>query len=691
MATTRTAGRLSDAASVVLPAGLIVGAFAAAMLTAAGARLDAPAWLGLVYGGAVVAASGYLIARLTLSESPSQVGLAILLGSGATSLFLTCVCILTGMTAGTIFAWWSVIVAAVVLRDLLSPRSPAVTSAHRIDLQDAAAIVWLALIAGLWCHRTATLLPTLRATGVAPVWSDYFIHATEIAQFGDPLAAGRSSFLLVDQPLVFYHYASYLLPAAVERLVDLPVLGLATGLWLPYGILLTVLGIYVFVKTIASSALAVVVPMALLLLPDAASSGFRNGFFGFHWLLFAGPGSGYALGLAFTALATMALWQKSERPSTLWLALIITASIFEFRAQIFVLFVPALTMTLLWESNLLRRHRPTIVIAMACAAAVAVAVVAAVPAARQMWMQFSAFGSFMETVHTGMSPTGYDGMYQGLVQRHGPVLAQALGFVALIPIALGGLTIALPAALTGAIRRTGWHSLDSFPLWCAGGWLALVLVAPTAHANATEYQHRPFVLVYAAALVWTLVWLDRSIRSTRPDVSRVYAVPVLIAAALAISVAVNRDKDRGQPAFAWGDRFYGVTVERGLLDAASFVRAQTVAGDTFALIPSDQWTQLDDSATRFASLSNVPAYLARAGIQVLNGTERQAVVERRLAALREIESTNDMGVALTKLRTIGVRFLVALGDSGPRFDPQGAAADFRTPGASVYRVESKLE
>jgi hypothetical protein len=126
-----------------------------------------------------------------------------------------------------------------------------------------------------------------------------------------------------------------------------------------------------------------------------------------------------------------------------------------------------------------------------------------------------------------------------------------------------------------------------------------------------------------------------------------------------------------------------------LLEAATFVRTQAVVGDTFALIPSDQWTQLDDAATRFAALSNVPAYLARAGIQVLNGRERRASVEQRLAALKEIETTNDPDAALLKLRTIGVKFLVALGDRGPLFDPEGSRAVFRTPGAVVYRIESK--
>ena len=674
-----------------------MAAFVAAMLTASGARLDILPILGLLYGGTVIAAFGYVLVLWTRAESSSEIALAILLGSIATSLFLTGGCLLSGHSAGTIFLWWSVLVVAIVGRAFwcVSPFD-AVNPARfvrGVDLRDLASTVSIAVVVAVWCRRSASLLPTLRATGLAPIWSDYFIHGTVVAQFGAPLAEGRSSFLLIDQPLVFYHYASYMLPAAVARLVDLPALGLATSVLLPYGILLAALGIYAFVKTIAGQGIALLAPIALLVLPDASSVGFRNGFFGFHWLLLTAPGTGYGLGVAFTALTLMAIWRADKRKASLCLGLIITAAIFEFRAHIFILLAPALAMTLLWETDLVRRHARVIASAILVATVTGVVCVAAVPVVRQAWLQFSAFGPFMRVVHTGMSPTAYDGTYQMIEQQYGRASAWIVGFWALIPIALGGLTIALPLALAAAVRRTKWQRFDSFPIWCVAVWLGVVVCAPRAYnGDVTEYQHRAFVLVYATAFVWMLLWLDRATQAIRLawlHSRRVFIFPILVVAALGAAAATSWNEDLARPHFAWGNRHYGARLDRGLFEAATFVHKQAVIGDTFALIPTDQWTQLDDAATRFAALANVPAYLARAGIQVLNDQERRASVEQRLAVLKEIETTNNLDAAFLKLRTVGVKFLVALGDRGPLFDPDGSRAAFRTGGATVYRTESE--
>jgi hypothetical protein len=694
MNTRRTLQDFGGAAPVVLPAGLMVAAFVGAMLIASGARLGALAILGLVYGGTVIAASGYLLVRWTLAESSSDIALAILLGSIATSLFLTGGCLASGHSAGTIFVWWSVLVSASAVRFLRASPFNAlnpVNTLRRVDLVEVASVVAIGLVVAIWCRRAATLLPTLRATGFAPIWSDYFIHGTEIAQFGEPLAVGRASFLLVDQPIVFYHYASYMLPAAVARLVDLPALGLASSVLLPYGILLAALGVHTFARTVASETAALLAPMVLFLLPDASSFGFRNGFFGFHWLLFAAPGSSYGLGVAFTALTVIAMWRADGRRASLWLGLIVTAAIFEFRAHIFILFAPALAMTLVWETDRVRRHVRAIASAILIATVAGALLILAVPVVRQVWLRFSAFDGFMTFVNTYVSPTASDGIYQMIQQHYGRTSAWFIGFWALIPMVLGALTIALPVALTVAVRRTGWQRLDSFPAWCAAAWLGLVVFAPAApNGDPTEYQHRSFVLVYAAAFVWTMLWLDRALQGTRFTRSRsqyVVIFPAIIVAVLGAGMFTSLNRDPARPHFAWGSAFFGIRLQRGLLDAATFVRAQAVVGDTFAMIPSEPLNQYDDAATRFAALANVPAYLARAGIQVLNGRERRAAVEQRLAALRQIETASDPDAVFLKLRAIGVKFLVALGDRGPLFDPDGSRAAFRTGGAVVYRIE----
>jgi hypothetical protein len=676
---------LSGVTSLVLLDSLALAAFAVAMLVTGGAVLDAAALAGVMFGSAVIVAAGFVIVLWTTGDSaPARHTLAILLGSIATSLVLLGGCAITRSPAGLVFLWWSgLVIPAAAWTFRSAPR------VSRADRSEVLAIAAIAVVVAIWCHRTAGLLPTLQATGISTSWSDYAIHGTELAQFGDPHVASLSSFLLSGQPLVVYHYASYMIPAAAAGVVDLPPWGMAASLLLPLGILLAALGVHALARTLATPGLALLAPIALLLVPDPSTFGLKNGFFGFHWLLFTAPGSGYGLAAAFTALALVAIWRGDKRPACFWLAVVVTLAIFEFRAQIFVLFVPALAMTLLCESALARRHARGLAVG-ALVATVAVAVCFAVPPARDAWLRFSVFPEFLSVVHTGMSPTAYDGVYRTLEERQGPAVASAIGFLMLMPLVLGVLIVALPAALAAAIRRRGWQPLDTLPIWCLLAWLGLVLVAPApGRGGPTEYQHRPFVLVYATGLVWTLLFMDRALRGvgTAPAYARL-AVPALVVAAAGVGAATGI-ADRARPRFAWGARHFETRVEPGVIDAASFVRAHAVAGDTFALTPTEPAAMLADEATRLSALSGVPAYVARAGMQRLNGLERSAIVDRRLAELTLVETTTDAGAALLTLRRAGVDFLVTLGGHCPRFDPACSRAAFRTKDAVVHRVAAE--
>ena len=308
--------------------------------------------------------------------------------------------------------------------------------------------------------------------------------------------------------------------------------------------------------------------------------------------------------------------------------------------------------------------------------------------ARDAWLRFSAFRQFLEVAHSGMSPTAYDGAYAAIDRSYGPLVGTTLGLLALIPAALGALALALPIAWAAAIRRTGWRALDTFPIWCVAAWLGIVLFAPMSPSGAyAEFQQRPFVLIYASAVVWTLLFVERGLPTAGPSaVSLRLALSTTFVAGIAIISLAGRHDDPARPRFAWGMRQFNTRLERGFIDAAAFVRTRAAPGDTFALIPTDPTASLDDDATRLAALAGVPAYLARAGIQARNGPARRLVVEQRLSELNSVANASDTNAALGALRTVGVDFLVTLGEHGPSFDPSGSRAAFRTAGAAVYQI-----
>ena len=677
----------ANARRMAVPAvldGLVLAAFASAMLTTGGATLDAAAIGSLFFGATIVAIAGSVIVAWTVGDAhPSHHVMAILLGSLATSLVLLLGCVTTGTLAAKVFLAWSVVVLAAGALTLRS--APEV---ERNDGLDVLAVVAIVILVAVRCHHAAGTLPSIQATGIVPVWSDYSIHGTEIAQFGDPHVQGLSSFLLAGQPLVFYHYAPYMLPAAAAGVMSLPPWGVAASLLLPYGILLMSLAVYAFARVRLGAVAATIAPAALLLVPDASAYGLRNGFFGFHWLLFTAPGSGYGLSAAFTALTLMAIWRSRHRSACFWLGIFVTAAAFEFKAQIFLLLAPAMAASLLCETAFARRHARAVILAVALTAISVIICLVTWHGARDAWLRFSALRPFLETVHSGMSPTAYDGAYTAIDRRYGPLVGTTLGVLALIPAALGALALALPIACVAAIRRTGWRVLDTFPIWCVAAWLAVVLLAPVAsHGDYTEFQQRPFVLIYASALVWTLLFVERGLPAAGPSAAGLrLALSTTLVAGIAITALARRHEDPARPRFAWGMRHFDTRLERGFIEAAAFVRAHAAAGDTFALIPTDPTSRLDDDATRLAALAGVPAYLARASIQASNGPARRLVVEQRLSELDRVATAGDANAAFGTLRTVGVDFLVTLGEHGPSFDPSGSRAAFRAAGAAVYRI-----
>ncbi len=584
------------------------------------------------------------------------------------------------------FLGWSVVVLSAGAWTLHS--GPEV---ERRDGLDFLAIVTIAILVVILCHHAAGALPSIQATGIVPVWSDYSIHGTEIAQFGDQHMLGLSSFLLAGQPLIFYHYASYMLPAAAAGVVSLPPWGLAASLLLPYGVLLMSLAAYAFARMQLGTAAATIAPVALLFVPDASTYGLRNGFFGFHWLLFTAPGSGYGLAAAFTAFTLMAIWRSRQLSPCFWVAILVTAAAFEFRAQIFLILAPAMAAALLSETAFVRRYTRTVTVAVAVMVIAVIISLAMWDSARDAWLRFSALRPFLDVVHSGMAPTAYDGAYTIIEQRHGPLLGTTLGVLALVPAALGAFALALPITCAAAVRRTGWQVLDTFPIWCVLAWLGVVMFAPMAsHGDYTEVQQRPFVLVYASAVVWTLLFADRLFPSVGNSTAGLrLALSSTLVAGIATAAVVRRHDDPARPRFAWGIHHFDTRLERGFIDAAAFIRARAAAGDTFALIPTDPTTRLDDGATRLAALAGVPAYLARASIQASNNPARRLVVEQRLSELHRVETAQDVNAAFDTLRSVGVDFLVTLGDSGPSFDPSGSRAAFRSAGASVYQIEPK--
>jgi len=670
---------------VFVPVSLLAALPAAALLAYLQLRSGIESYLVLVPAALALAYVATASGRLLLAacgERDGGVCAAWACGLIATCLALYALTSLFPLTGATAFGILAVAIAGFELaRARRRPQTPA-------DWRGLAGFALCAAFTAAWCGGAADAYEVLRAQGTLPVWGDHFIHGARISQFGDVRALGRESILLADFPSSFYHFASYLSAAPLVGMLDQPGLRLATSAWLPLGFLTMAAGAYALGGRLAGAAGGVAALAAVAILPDASNYGLRSGFLSFHWSLMAHPGAMYALGAAFISLALLERWRRDGSAPALVASGAIAVSILFFRAHIFLLYLPAWIATVIYcrarESGRQRRVGLWLVAGLGAAAALA-----SLLASTHWRFRGPAFTRFLEVLHSGHEPTAYTGLYAELVSWYPWWFSLTGGIVLAFLAALGAFALLLPGAALVARRFGALRPLDVFPAFLAYCWLLLMLVAPATWAlEGPELIDRPVVLLYAGAAIWTACLLLRCLAApARAWTQRLW--PAMVAASLVLLPAAFAAADgMARPKFTSGEPHMALRVEPGLVEAASFLRAQASVGDIFAAAGLKAEFAVIDLPSQLCSLSGLPAYLSRPRLEMIKDGPRRDVAAGRLAALAEVDRQTDYAEATAMLRRLGVQWYVVAGAEGPRWDPGQQRAAFRAGTIMLYATSS---
>src|SRR5438034_2218276 len=271
--------QLPNLIAAVALAGAIAAPLAALFWLCGGVSLFA-AFAAMALSALVVLYTGFLVLRVVNGAEMSPAA-AWVFGIFATSLGLSALVQWIELSATSAAAVWAVAAGGLVWRLGLWRT--------RLDVRELPGIMLCAAVTLLWCRHSAEAPAILLRTDVLPVWIDYVIHGGVISGFGDPLAQGQQSIDLAGFPRFFYHYASYLVPAAFAAPLDLPGLPFATSVWLPLGFFTLCCGAYFFGQTLAGRAGGMGAVAVLTLVPQAGDYGLRNAFFGFDWHVITHP------------------------------------------------------------------------------------------------------------------------------------------------------------------------------------------------------------------------------------------------------------------------------------------------------------------------------------------------------------------------------------------------------------------
>ncbi|HEY3074818.1 MAG TPA: hypothetical protein VGJ74_06565, partial [Burkholderiales bacterium] len=583
--------------------------------------------------------SGSLALRaLKLADMPAPT--AWVAGVFATALALYALVAWFKLLAVTAFALWAGALAACAI--FFPERDP---QAPRLDRHELAGLALCGLVTVLWCRGIAQAPAGLARDGVLYAWLDYFVHGGIISQFGDPLAV-RGSVFLADQPPLLYHYASYMLPAVLAGLLDLPGLPLATSFWLPLGVLTMCAGAYALGAGLAGAAGAFASVAFLTLIPDASAYGLRNGFLSFHFHMVVTPGADYVIGVFLACAAMLQRWTPGASPRPLFASAALAVGAVWFRVQVFAVGFPAWLATAALTTRAVRTRK---LLFFSCGLLALLLFVIAFYAVTDSDF---ALEIFLQVVHDLQGPTTYDGLYATLLDVHGPLFAVPVGLLLMYFGCLGAFVVLYPVAVWLAHRARTLQPIDAFPAFLIATYLAVMLTAPIdKHRDSTEFTVRPFVLVYAAVAVWTAClalrsfavrWPQRAAHAWRAVLGAgLLAVPFLWTQTFALAT---------MPKFDWGWIYFPHRIEPGLIEAGRYLREHGRPGQVFAVRGLQLKWAVTDPAVELISLSGMPAYLSYISAHTIEAAQREKVALARFAELSRVDRASSVAAAMDELR-----------------------------------------
>lgn len=523
----------------------------------------------------------------------------------------------------------------------------------------------------------------LLSSNLLPIWSDYFIHGVTINSLGSPYSGG-GNMELMGENRGFYHYAPYAIPAALQSVSGMTGLALSTSFLLPLSLLIAALGGYAFAVELGGRLSGLITLTVIICFP-AYSFFLQSGWFDFHWLVFATPGTGYALGVSAIICASTMLYFRWRDNRALWFTLLLLFSLILIRAHVFLLLAPVIIFGLLlqrWRSNI----------------RLVLLVIAIVTVSGTLALYFSPQLHTLWTVRA--DPRGYLNLISGMYSFYGePInlpthphtLTAPTQILASIVAVLGIYAALYPLMLWLNIRHTSFRTIDVIPLLLILSFVGLMLFAPFAqNGDLTEYKHRHFPLLYAVIATYTIAYGSRLIlRHTNCQGCLRRLGYVFVVLAFFITIVGNRHSNPSYPdikTMPWAGNYHNQSVPPGLLEAAAYIRTHAQKGDVLAMgvpfVASDPRAFI----VEIVSLTGVPAFIARSELKMRGPKCFQATATKRLDFLKELTSIENWADAQLALQAHGIRwFLAAPGDS-TNWDSNVTAAVFSTHGITIYDV-----
>jgi hypothetical protein len=623
---------------------------------------------------------GELFAKFFLPSSTNETpALVFLLGFAVTLLGLTVLSLGLNLSPFTALCGLMVAVATLAAFNTRSPRQ--VNESAGIDLM-AVALVAISIC----CHgRFALSSPlSLQIDGVLTTWIDYYLHSETISSFGSPFAVGGDiEVAFARRPL--YHYASYLLPAALQTMSGISGLVLATSLLLPLGLMVAAMGCYALAVEVGGRQVGLLALAIIISFPIPSSYLLNCGWYDFYWLLFISPGSGYGLGLACAASALVATYTKNGDKRVLLACGVVVAALAVTRMHFFILAAPVLALIVVssWRPKLTK----LLLGALAVAFSLGLVCLEYSDDFRQRWETSTRATEYLNFA-LQWSPLAQRFMHE--MPTTSFVGGLALKVAATLVSILGAFAFIYPVLLLLRVKKHGTRPIDLLPSLTIASFILLILLTPPAnHGDISEYKHRHFGLLYVYVVIFVSYYLSQLSIALNAPLARsrriVWALPLIL---ISSSISFGWSKDPGKAnelLMPWAKDLQYRKIQTGLQETAEYIRKHAEPGDVFTTSASVAALFSPESpAAIIIGLTGLPSFLARSELKMTGSDCIKRLTTERMSILNKIGKLKDLNEVQISLRSAQIRWFIATPEEHLTWDPNREAAVFSKDGFSVY-------
>jgi hypothetical protein len=436
--------------------------------------------------------------------------------------------------------------------------------------------------ATLWCMDSLRPAIDDGHLTIYQMWPDGFFHAREISAFSQSHGVRTvSDIQMSGAPAASYHYASYVMPAAVLSLTDSSACDVFVSFMLPFGILLTGLAAFSLTALIWGAWPGLAGTVALVLLPDAYQQGFGNKFLSYNFVQQVAPGGLYGVACVTVAWIFVLDACKSGKFRSIFFGYALAMISLAYRAHIFVANAFLIMIyPCLFFAQLKARWRLLVGILLVVSFFFVVNFSQRSPTIPTLHLDGSGIKQYASILLASYEPGFFKSFFTwGLVgqQHQGSIFGLYMACM-LVVSTFGLWIVAYGLVSLSLMARTGERALF-FPFLVLINYIVMSLgLALDAKKVGTpeELLHRPLVWAYFVIVAWTGAGIYALLIGNRPPrrISARFLTAMLVFSSLAIPLAFAHNL---QTMPAWkNSSSYNVmnSVPTGLVEACRYIRKQ---------------------------------------------------------------------------------------------------------------------